>query len=550
MSPCAVAQADENLNRLENYSRPAEPSDPKNTATIYFRHFISDSTVSYLAKVRPYRGPGDSWQGTICESTQDPKCTSSSWKWEYQSLYPKCLSDDETNCIVAVWAIDENGDKTFGELSKYLNYGNEFLGDPKLNIPAGKSTSIWKFPKLKGQETTTFAVQVGEHGGEVAESSIDRWGMLGYPFDFFARIQPVKLGEISWNQQLEPARNRTDQDGNLYVDFGQAQQTCIGFEKGVCGTPQTFDVNQRFGIKFRTSNHLQPFFQGRLTLPNLTVIDLPNESHEITLEANPAQISLMEGRADFSDIIQSCKFFPYSQWSTPISFYDRWNTLSWSNGDSGDGVFEMYNCWKKWIDDKAVGEQTRWTFISTNSSDSPELLSCTRNVPISILVSTNSAIYSDGPPTWDSKNQSLQYRVAGPHFLSNGSLNRGTYSLILNSQVAKCLYGLESTGLQATVEVVSDLGNTTTTTTSVNSINGYLNLSAQNFTFSAPTIKIKLSQNTQSTNPDLTPTIAQPTTSGKINTKKVILTITCTRGKTIKKVSGISPVCPAGYKKR
>jgi hypothetical protein len=58
---------------------------------------------------------------------------------------------------------------------------------------------------------------------------------------------------------------------------------------------------------------------------------------------------------------------------------------------------------------------------------------------------------------------------------------------------------------------------------------GWLHLAAYGFTFSSPTISVKLSQ-------------AKPLA------KKT--TITCVKGKLTKKVTAVGPKCPAGYKKK
>ena len=95
-----------------------------------------------------------------------------------------------------------------------------------------------------------------------------------------------------------------------------------------------------------------------------------------------------------------------------------------------------------------------------------------------------------------------------------------------------------------------------------NESNGWLNLSARGFTFSSPTIQVKLSQEAPAPVPTPTPTVvatpepapapievAAPAPILKpVAAKK--MTITCVKGKTIKKVTAVKPKCPAGYKKK
>jgi hypothetical protein len=64
-------------------------------------------------------------------------------------------------------------------------------------------------------------------------------------------------------------------------------------------------------------------------------------------------------------------------------------------------------------------------------------------------------------------------------------------------------------------------------------------LSAANFEYSAPVIKAKLSQ---------VASAPAPSATQKPVAKKT--TITCVKGKTVKKVTAVAPKCPAGYKKK
>jgi hypothetical protein len=75
-----------------------------------------------------------------------------------------------------------------------------------------------------------------------------------------------------------------------------------------------------------------------------------------------------------------------------------------------------------------------------------------------------------------------------------------------------------------------------------NESNGWIHLGAYGFTFSSPTVRVKLSQEapTPAPNPKVTK-VAAPL-------KK--FTIVCARGKAIKKVTGTNPKCPTGYKKK
>jgi hypothetical protein len=91
-------------------------------------------------------------------------------------------------------------------------------------------------------------------------------------------------------------------------------------------------------------------------------------------------------------------------------------------------------------------------------------------------------------------------------------------------------------------------------TTLVSEKNNWLRLSAKGFTYSSPTVKVRLSQEKAVVAPTPTPTpaaSASPTPTPiatPVAAKKT--TITCVKGKTSKKVTAANPKCPKGYKKK
>jgi hypothetical protein len=125
------------------------------------------------------------------------------------------------------------------------------------------------------------------------------------------------------------------------------------------------------------------------------------------------------------------------------------------------------------------------------------------------------------------------------------------------------LYNFTSAPLKVTVSVTASDGTSQNVATeAVQEKDGWLTLRARNFTFSSPTIRLKLSQEAavaptkapQTTTPSIpVPTAVTPATVMQVavtpSPAKKTITITCTKGKTIKRVSGAAPKCPVGFKK-
>jgi hypothetical protein len=111
----------------------------------------------------------------------------------------------------------------------------------------------------------------------------------------------------------------------------------------------------------------------------------------------------------------------------------------------------------------------------------------------------------------------------------------------MRSDVARCIYGFSKSPINATLSITSSDGTPQVATTVIGERNGWLYLQAKNFEFSSPIIKAKLSQEAEVA-------VVAPAVPAKVSVKKT--TITCSKGKLSKKISGVKPRCPAGFKKK
>jgi hypothetical protein len=152
-------------------------------------------------------------------------------------------------------------------------------------------------------------------------------------------------------------------------------------------------------------------------------------------------------------------------------------------------------------------------------------------------VTTNASIYQGSPPTFD--GNSFDYKLAGVHNKTNGDVFQGSYDLILDSKFARCLYKFSSAPIKASVSITNADGNSNIATSTFTEKNGWMKLSANGFTFSAPKITVKLEQEK-----------VAPTPTATIKPAPIQKTFVCVKGKVTKKVTAVNPKCPAGYKKK
>jgi len=148
----------------------------------------------------------------------------------------------------------------------------------------------------------------------------------------------------------------------------------------------------------------------------------------------------------------------------------------------------------------------------------------------SLVVADNT--WSPNSPTFSSSN-GLELNVTNPHYDTDGTTPlEGRYNGIVPFLTASCLWGKDlNSKSQFIAEVIeSSTGEKKAATTAVSVNAAELKISASGFTFSSPTIRVK----------SVTP-------SSTVSPKKI--TITCKKGKTIKKITSLKPKCAAGYKK-
>jgi hypothetical protein len=138
---------------------------------------------------------------------------------------------------------------------------------------------------------------------------------------------------------------------------------------------------------------------------------------------------------------------------------------------------------------------------------------------------------SAGSPMWNAATKSLDFAVQSPHVKADGGPNLGFFKLWTTDEFVDCKWpgNTLTSSPKLEVRIVSEDGVSQVSTSQVSHKDGKIFVSASGFHYSAPTIKlVPVSEVSQ--------------------TKPVRKTITCVKGKTVKKVSGAAPKCPKGYK--
>jgi len=164
-------------------------------------------------------------------------------------------------------------------------------------------------------------------------------------------------------------------------------------------------------------------------------------------------------------------------------------------------------------------------------------------------------------PVWNSTTKSLSYKASAPRFAPDGkTVNTGFYYATISAADALALWGLakvEDAASALVVSVRTTEGGSAAATKTVAVKNGKIIIQVFGFEFPDPMLDISLnpsfdvmaSSKSADSNMSATATV-RTTASPKPKASPKPTTISCLKGNVLKKVTGVKPTCPTGYKKR
>jgi len=510
----------------------------------------------------------DPFVDPTCDSLEDARCGSSTLG--YSAILPVCKDLSDVNCLEEVGAIRPDGSKVVGKFDNYfpLKAENEFVGNPAFKLPSGTSGALFTIPGVTHKGGDLYFVSFKLAGGV---NKVNKTSSLEA---FETRITPVQLqksGETTGTCGVAIgcpnagwAMNMTSKMWGNQASGFDGKHSCVATSAvdAMCAQRFSFPEETRFYLKSRVNLNPTGWLHGRISNPNLEFVEKAGIT-TISLEAMPVRVPTVYKSYKWNEMPETLKSqldastghfklggtgftrVPYSLSETDP--FKR-NYISSPRPSAQFGIDEL-KAWLPTVDDKATAVPSMWSIRSLRGDELGNANNCFKSESnVTGIVTTNATQYSGGPPEFDKREASLVYKVAAPHYSSNGGVFKGTYDLLMRSDIARCVYGFSKAPIKAELTIVSANGTPQIATTVLGEKNGWVSLSAKNFEFSAPVIKAKLTQEPEVVvvpTPTPTPT---PSASTKTVAKKV--TITCLKGKTSKKVTAVSPKCPAGYKKK
>ena len=498
----------------------------------------------------------------FCSSLEDPKC-SSAQSVLYYALLPPCKSLSEVDCIESIYAIVPGSPariKGVYRESIPAKVDHAYKADPENGLPQGANSGVWEIPNVKhGGNTADYVAIVSRVG--VVKREGTKWvatnsGKLYGGGDFRAAIFPTNIVKDA-RYKSNTAKVSPKSWGGNSVEIGHPSQlpfdVCAIVGDGICAMRQAFPANVKFGMVVRFSKVISGWMHGRIDSPEIDY-ELTSYGTRIDMKGEATRVPILAGWASPNEFSSEAKNkYPYLT-NIGSGLYP---------GSSGEDAMEMVGVWSKVLKDTAAAYPSQWIFYDLGERDIASASACIKSSKtLAGFVTTNSTTYTATPPIYNEQTGTLDYKVASPHFLPDGKVFQGKYNLYIDSKVARCIYKFSDAPISATVSITSaDGGQQSVATTVVSEQSGWLLLSAVGFTFSTPTLKVKLIQDpnavvVQTPTPNVEPKAPEvkPVATAQANKpiaaspKKV--TITCVKGKLIKKISAVSPKCPTGYKKK
>jgi len=507
-----------------------------------------------------------------CSSFNDSKCASGNI--DYQAVLPFCANAADVYCTSDVGIIDATGKKTSAVFNKYFpaKAQNEYAGDPARNLPSGVSGSLFSLPQAAHDGGDLYYLSTLMTGGSNGQQiNLQGFSVKLYPvkLESMNLCSPTNCNDTGWGLvKAGDGGNPTGKDVWIRQGPGfSGQNFCVAssMKENLCAQRYAFPAGLRFYVTVKTRQLPGGWLHGRLVEPDIKISRVGDIS-TIEIQGNPMAVPVVYKMYRYPEMPQALK----DQYDVRTGGYKNDpNFLRNPNGyvqggrssESNDPLtrnvmyvptasspegMEQLKLWLPYVDDKASALLSYWSARSLEYNEMEGANNCFRDTQsVTGIVTTNSTQYSAGPPKFDKTEGTLNYQVAAPHYGTDKSEFKGTYDLVIRSDVARCIYGFSKAPINATISITSTDGTPQIATTVIGEKDGWVYLRAKNFGFSAPVIKAKLSQEAEVVAPTPTPT---PSASNKPVAKAV--TITCIKGKTSKKVTAVKPKCPTGYKKK
>ena len=392
--------------------------------------------------------------------------------------------------------------------------------DPENNYPAGGATSIWKVSQTGHNSNFRLFLNFNIRGTNPDSGSRKIvWNQ------FTTQVLPMTMNELPTSGGI-PSGIADDSFGNITgikvkVRVRILKQILNGWVHSRTANPEIaygVDSGSREFVDFSGAPLVVPAAEGVMNATQYSAV-WENPYMKARLKENPFL-------------------------ADPRGLGQGW----FSTSGIEQGELKLWSAYEPYLSNTAAKLSSLWKITGEGNLNLQKFNTseCISQGKIDGILATNATQYSPTPPNYLEDSQELSYQLAAPHFIRTNEEFKGTYSLVVSEKLAHCIWGKSLTNASARVTILSADGKSSVVTQTLKESSGFYYFNINGFGFSAPTIRIKLTQDAAVVNP--TPTVTASPAPKLANLAKI--SIICTKGKITKKVTAVNPKCPAGYKKK
>ena len=521
---------------ISNLKGPASYQWPASPGPGYGGVYIEDD-ISHTRRVSTLSIPS---KNLLCSSTTETSCADQAV--QFYAILPRCVSSDSVDCIESISVKSSAGAIEQAQFERYFPEQGlaDFTGSAEAKIPSGASSSLWNIPSAPHAGGNEYLAVVSVSG-----SADSRRNVIQSPI-VHASLYPVQIvaGKFS--------RNVPFGNGGVSHRSVDPWANCASIDEGYCAARQEFPSSIRFSMAIRLSSSPNGWLHGRIFDPEISFTK-SDSFVRIQIEADPVQVPAIATWTEAALLPKS-----YGTVCTGTINCPQSNPQS-------DGAVSSVEDWRALYQDKASWTRTQWFFQTLRDSplESQNSIACFGDKSLlQGFVTTNAAGYSAGPPSYSTSEKAFRYTVSSPHFDAESKVLIGTYSFVIRTSTARCLYGIEDGDISAKLTIsASDRGDITETLTESVSIDStWLKVNATGFHYSSPVIKTSLWSSATAKKPTVT---TKKTATAKAFANYAKLTVEATSTVTLKvsaaskkyctvvstKVKGVTTVNLKGLKK-
>lgn len=454
-----------------------EPSNPYS----YIMNFKTNGYVMQQSKVLSVEE---------CDSLAVLDCPKTGWL-NYVALLGMCDATNIVDCIESISAKKEDGTELPVTYSGSFPLDNvrEFKGNPNLNLPNGKSSFLLDIPDAPHKAGSTYLVNAtifGFKGPTMAKFKNIR-------FNLAINAVNIESGDFMPAQQSLDASNYNRLGPGMDVGW-KGVSKCAQSSSTQCAAKQSLPTDIYFTAKLRLKTKINGWLYGRATNVDADISTDGKGIQRVEISGRPVISPSIFGWVEKAnapkslvDFYKKMSDFDYRKGTT----YPNESLLRYFNPEEDYSLPEMA-LWLPILNDTAVAAPTYWHFMTMEHGFAKSCLSS--DSKLIGIVNTNASGFKFGPPEFNKKLGTLDYKVIAPHYLPDGSTFKGSYDLWIDASVARCIYGFTKAPIQATISIVSDKSTTIISTSTVKATSKFIKLGAYGFTFSNPILRVKLQQ--------------------------------------------------------